>query len=78
MYGRDLGNFTICTKESGNFGSYGKCCESFGLQRNERSRVTTELIEGKCSRGKQNEKILDGLIKWLQVGRVTDALKLKQ
>ena len=40
--------------------------------------MTTGKIEGKCSRGKESEKILDGLIglkKWLKVGRVTEALK---
>ena len=33
------------------------------------------MIEGKRSRGKQREKMLDGLTKWLYVVRVTDALK---
>ena len=33
--------------------------------------VTTGTIEGKCSRGKQGEKMLEGLAKWLKVGRVT-------
>ena len=36
--------------------------------------VKNEMIEGKCSRRKQHEKKLDGLTKWLKVGRVT-ALK---
>ena len=35
--------------------------------------VATKMIEGKRSRGKQCEKVLDGLTKWLKVGRVTDA-----
>ena len=37
--------------------------------------VTTGMIERKCSRGKQREKMLDGLTKSLKVGRVTEALK---
>ena len=37
--------------------------------------VTTGMIEGKYSRGKQRKKMLDGLKKWLEVGRVTEALK---
>ena len=32
-------------------------------------------MEGNRSREKQCEKILGGLIKWLKVGRVTEALK---
>ena len=38
--------------------------------------VTTGMMEGKCSRGKQCEKILDGLPKWLKVRRVKEALKV--
>ena len=37
--------------------------------------MTTEMIGGKRSRGKQHEKMLDGLTKWLKVGRVREALK---
>ena len=37
--------------------------------------VTAGMIEGKCSSGKQREKMFDGLRKWLKVGRVTEALK---
>ena len=37
--------------------------------------VTTEMIEGKHGRGKQREKMLNGLTKWLKVGRVAEALK---
>ena len=33
------------------------------------------MIKGKRSRGKQQEKMLDGLTKWLKEGRVTEALK---
>ena len=40
--------------------------------------MSTEMIEGKCSRGKQHEKMLDGLTKWLKVGRVTEALKARR
>ena len=36
--------------------------------------VTTRMIEEKRHRGKQSEK-LDGMKKWLKVGRVTEALK---
>ena len=35
--------------------------------------VTTGMVKGKRSRRKR-EKMLDGLTKWLKVGRVTDAL----
>ena len=37
--------------------------------------VTTGMIEGRRSRGKQGEKVLDGQKQWLKVGRVTEALK---
>ena len=37
--------------------------------------VTTGMNEGKRSTGKQREKLLDGLKKSLEVGRVTDAPK---
>ena len=39
--------------------------------------VTTGMIEGKRSREKQLEKILDevNVTKWLKAGRVTDTLK---
>ena len=37
--------------------------------------MTTGMIEGKHSRGKKCEKILDGLTKCLKVGRVTEALR---
>ena len=37
--------------------------------------VTTGMIEGRRSREKQLQKILDGLTKWLKVASVTDALK---
>ena len=37
--------------------------------------VSTGLIKGKCSSGKQHE-MLDGLTKWLKVRQVTDALKV--
>ena len=33
------------------------------------------MIEGKRIRGKQREKMLDGLTKWLKVGRETEELK---
>ena len=36
--------------------------------------ATTRVIEGKHSRGKQQEKILDGVTKWLNLGRVTDEI----
>ena len=37
--------------------------------------VTTGIIEGKCSSGKQRVKMLDQQTKWLKEGYVTDALK---
>ena len=37
--------------------------------------VKTEMIEGKHSREKQREKMLDWQTKWLIVGRLTEALK---
>ena len=41
--------------------------------------VTTGKIDGKSNRGRQLEKMLDGLTtKWLKVGRVTEALKAKR
>ena len=36
--------------------------------------VTTGMIKGKCSRGKQSGKMLDRLSNWLKVGRVKEAL----
>ena len=39
--------------------------------------MTTGIVEGKHSRGKQQEKILDGLPKWHQAERVTEELKSK-
>ena len=38
--------------------------------------VTTGMIEGKGSRGKQREEMLDGRIKCLKVERVTEELKV--
>ena len=37
--------------------------------------VTTGMIDGKRSTEKQRENMLDGLTKWLKVGRVTEALR---
>ena len=37
--------------------------------------VTTGMIEGNRSKGKQRGKMLDGLPKWLNVRQVTNALK---
>ena len=37
--------------------------------------VTTGIFEGKRRRGKQQENILAALTKWLNIGRVTDALR---
>ncbi|GFO44383.1 endonuclease-reverse transcriptase [Plakobranchus ocellatus] len=36
--------------------------------------VTTGKLEGKRSRGRQREKITDGLATWLGPGKVTDTL----
>ena len=38
--------------------------------------MTTGMIDGKRSRGKQREKMLDGRTKWLKVGRLIDAPKV--
>ena len=37
--------------------------------------MTTRMIEGKCSRGKQDKKVLDGPTNWLKVERVTESQK---
>ena len=37
--------------------------------------LKTKLIEGKNSRRNLQEKILDGLTKWVEVGTLTDAVK---
>ena len=37
--------------------------------------ASTGMIEGKCSTGKQLEKMLDALTMWLKVG-VTEVLKV--
>ena len=39
--------------------------------------VTTGIIKERYSRGKQPQKMLDGLTKWLKVGRVTEAQKAR-
>ena len=40
--------------------------------------MTTGITEGKRSRGKQHEKMMDGLTKWLKVRGVTETLKAKR
>ena len=40
--------------------------------------VTIGMIKVKCSRGKQREKMFDGLTKLFKVQRVTEALKAKR
>ena len=37
--------------------------------------LTTGMIKGKRSKGKQPEKMLEGRTKWLKVGQVTEAMK---
>ena len=37
--------------------------------------MTRRIIEREHSRGNQQEKMVDGLKKWLSAGKVTDALK---
>ena len=37
--------------------------------------ITTGMMKGKRSRGKQREKITDGLVKWLGAGKVVEILK---
>ena len=39
---------------------------------------TTGMIERKSSRGKQREKMLDGLTNWLNAHQVTDTLKVTE
>ena len=36
------------------------------------------MIKDKRSSGKQNEKVLDGLTKWLKIGRVTEVLEARR
>ena len=41
--------------------------------------VTTGMLEGRRSRGRQREKILDGLTTWLKARKVTEILtKMKE
>ncbi|GFO27012.1 hypothetical protein PoB_005351700 [Plakobranchus ocellatus] len=44
------------------------------LSRNASHLVTTGKFEGKRSRGRQREKIMDGLATWLGPGKVSDIL----
>ena len=37
--------------------------------------MTTGMIEGKRSRGRQRETMLDGLKEWLNVGKMTEVLR---
>ena len=37
--------------------------------------ITTGMMEGKRSRGKQREKMTDGLVNWLGAGKVVEILK---
>ena len=37
--------------------------------------ITTVIMEGKRSRGKQREKMTDGLANWLGAGKVVEILK---
>ena len=37
--------------------------------------ITTGMMEGKRSRGKQREKMTDGLANWLGAGKVVEILK---
>ena len=45
------------------------------MRREKKHLVRTGMVEGKCSKGKQHEKMLDGLMKRLRVGRVTKATR---
>ena len=38
--------------------------------------MTIGMMKGKCCSGKQRGKMLDRVTKWLNVGRVIDALKV--
>ena len=40
--------------------------------------MTRGMLEGKRCRGKQHEKMLDGLTKWFKLGRVTEALRARR
>ena len=40
------------------------------------SKRLTGITERKHSRGKRQEKLSDGLTKWLNVGQMTDTLKV--
>ena len=50
-----------------------------GVMRREKLEylVTTGMIEGKRSRGKQYEQMLDGLTKWHKVGGRREAMKYR-
>ena len=37
--------------------------------------ITTGMMEGKRSKGKQREKMTDGLVNWLGAGKVVEILK---
>ncbi|GFN93972.1 endonuclease-reverse transcriptase [Plakobranchus ocellatus] len=37
--------------------------------------VTTGMLEGKCSRGKQREKLIEGLTDWLKAGKSLEAIE---
>ena len=47
------------------------------VMRREKSEhlITTGMMEGKRSRGKQREKMTDGLANWLGAGKVVEILK---
>ncbi|GFN88910.1 hypothetical protein PoB_001541600 [Plakobranchus ocellatus] len=58
--------------------NYKETSSHFSGPRNEKRKtgtfVTTGKFEGKRSRGRQREKIMDGLVTWLGPGKVSDIL----
>ncbi|GFR79612.1 hypothetical protein ElyMa_004025400 [Elysia marginata] len=52
----------------------GKVCGTHNEKKGVREPYTTGRMEGKKSRGRQREKILDGMTSWMGTQRVTDAL----
>ena len=39
--------------------------------------MTSRMIEGKRSKGKQGEQMLDGVTKWLNVGLKSDEMEMR-
>ncbi|GFN91315.1 hypothetical protein PoB_001782100 [Plakobranchus ocellatus] len=41
----------------------------------EENLVTTGMLEGKCSKGKQREKLIEGMTDWLKAGKSLEAIE---